>query len=176
MKFTSIKRSRIFGQAIIIALLFSAVGPRVLRVAAAGSTNQQPVAFNTSMTVQQGNFECDTANGGCGGTSYTVPQGKLLVVQQLMATTINFSNNLAQPGAFMFIDRNLTFPIVLSQQNDNNFGTNLVAGTAYDFAGSQQVTIYLNAGETVDFLASRFNTGGNEQCNFFFYGYLVDAP
>jgi hypothetical protein len=180
MKFITIKRSRIFGTAIVLALAFSAVGPR-MRVAGAASPNQQPVAFNTTLVVDGNIIGCATGAGcqaGGQNSSYFVPQGKLLVIQQLTATVFNFSNITGRCGAFLVIDQNQAsaFPIVLSQQDNNNFGTNLVGGEAYGFAGSQQVTIYLNAGQRVDFAGTRADAGAEADYDFSFYGYLVDAP
>jgi hypothetical protein len=145
-----------------------------LSVAAAAAPSQQAVAFSTSLTLTAGILGCSL---GCGGSTYVVPQGKRLVIQQVMATVENeFSNQHC--STFLIIDGSLHFPgnlpalpIVLTEQAQ--YGDQVPVPNA--FGGSQQVTIYLNAGQTVDFGGDRSNSSGMSLFSLYFYGYLVDA-
>jgi hypothetical protein len=138
-----------------------------LSVAAAAAPAQQPVTFTTTFDMPGGSNLCFT---GCSDV-YTVPQGQRLVIQQLAAgVSAGTFNSLAHAGAFLNIDGQIPFPqvpIILTAQDD---------GGAYAFAGSQQVTIYVDAGHTVQFGGSQGGSSHITSFTFYFAGYLVPAP
>jgi hypothetical protein len=140
----------------------------------AAAPTQTPVAFNTQFVVTDGQTGCAPGSGTVGtsnvcAATYVVPQGKRLVIQQV-AVYIEDQSSAQLAQAFLVIDGdviNHSLPIVLTKQAP----IGLVTG----FAGSQQVTIYLNAGETVDVGGARNGSHGKAIFTFLFYGYLLDA-
>jgi len=142
-----------------------------LSVAVAVAPSQQPVVFTTSFQIISPETTCQV---GC-AAGYTVPQGQRLVIQQLAATVTcgaspgqrysAFAATIVLPSGF-----HLLFPIILSEQAPE------ISNENASFAGSQQVTIYVDAGQTVEFGGGRNDSSGTACFRFFMYGYLVPAP
>jgi hypothetical protein len=147
-----------------------------LTVVAPTTPTPQPVFFTDSLTANS----ASSPTIAFGAATYTVPQGQRLVIQQVMATVEN-SDFSANCSAFLLIDAlplgpngvpgGNTLPIVVTQQA----GYTGPFSEANAFGGSQQVTIFLNAGEVVQFGGAC--TGTNLSLfRWYLYGYLVPAP
>jgi hypothetical protein len=126
-------------------------------------------ADNPTRQPLQAADECQAPSSGCGGTIYTVPLGKRLVIEYVSMTASIPVGEVAElrvqttaGGAGIVHYLPLTAPAVLF----NGFGR---------VSTGQQLRLYVDPGDSVNLEAIRSDSAGDGFFRFSLSGYLVDA-
>jgi hypothetical protein len=120
----------------------------------------EPVSFFTS---------CNTSGDSCTGNPYTVPPGKLLIIEYLSAGVAQLP---AGEGIQVIIFD------ATPGTHDQFFHMNFPTGVGSKATVGQLTRLYFSPGKLVEFLAARavFNTTTSVLVNFEFSGRLVPFP
>jgi hypothetical protein len=124
-----------------------------------------------------GNFRIINLNDGDGGNTTffsEVPAGKRLVIEQISLDGYVPTGQIWQ-RAVIGVDRGnstLTFDIEVKPRGPDPFSN----GARDQFASSQQVRLYADAGSTPSFFVQRSNSAGTARMQMTISGYFVDVP
>ena len=125
---------------------------------------------------------CTTTAIGCGGTIYTVPAGKRLVVEYASMSVCSLPGQSAQLSISTTIggaavEHFVSIAPPAAGPGSNSIGCNPLVSTGSSLtAVGQPVRLYADAGTLVGANADRTSNTGNATFTFSISGYLVDVP